>query len=561
MSQSLVPLKLDQTQLANVWKGMSTSQKVGLGAVVTAALTALIFFLAWAQTPEYATAFTDVDPKDGAAIVTYLKENSIPYELDNGGATIRVPAKQVYDVRLALAGEGLPGQATIGFEIFDTASLGMTDFTQQVNYQRALEGELGRTISEMTPIKSARVHIVIPQPTLFSEQQEKTTASVVLELETGQQLNKEQVQAISHLVSSAVEGLAKENLTIVDLDGNVLSSGDGTDAGLAALSVTQIETQRQLEQDLVLRIKTLLNNVLGPDMAVVGVAADMNWDQVETQNELYTPAEQGGSVIRSSRAIVENSSSNNATAGGIPGTASNIPDAAASYQTAISGTNGSGYQTSDVTTNYEISKSTSHIVSATGEIKRLSVSVLVNNITDTVVLDTIRAATIAAAGIDETRGDVVTVSSMPFERGYILEQEAAMDASRQQEFYLLLARWAIVGIALVAMFFVVRGMQRSLRLRQVEVLPQEQRSPVRLATSGAGQLDPREALLQRIAVASTEDEIAAGIAELSKIGPPSFDADQQEAAAKAQMVRQLQLVAKNKPETLAQVIQFWMSED
>lgn len=560
MSQSLIQSRLNQTQLANVWKGMNTSQKMGLGALVTAALTALIFFLAWAQTPEYATAFTDVSGKDGAAIVTYLKENNIPYELDNGGATIRVPAKQVYDVRLALAGEGLPGQGTIGFEIFDTAGLGMTDFIQQVNYQRALEGELARTISEMNPINSARVHIVIPQPTLFSEQEEDTTASVVLELKTGQQLDKEQVQAISHLVSSAIEGLAKENLTIVDLDGNVLSSGDGTDMGLAALSVGQIETQRQLEQDLVLRIKTMLNNVLGPDMAVVGVAADMNWDQIETQNELYTPGEEG-SVVRSSREIVENYSGNDATVGGVPGTASNIPDVAPSYQTEISGTNGNGYQTSDITTNYEVSKSTSRIVSATGEIKRLSVSVLVNNITDTVVLDTIRAATVAAAGIDETRGDVVTVSSIPFERDYILEQQAAMDASQQQEFYLLLARWAIVGIALIAMFFVVRGMQRSLRLRQVEVLPQDQRSPIRLASSAAGQPDPREALLQRIAVASTEDEIAAGIAELSKIGPPSFDADQQEAAAKAQMVRQLQLVAKNKPETLAQVIQFWMSED
>lgn len=552
MSQSLIPL--DRAQLANVWQGMSTAQKMGLGALITAALTALIFFMAWAQTPDYSTAFTDVEAEDGAAIVDYLKENNISYELANNGATIRVPANQVHEIRLALAGQGLPGKGSVGYELFDTASFGMTDFTQQVNYQRALEGELARTISTLNSVKAARVHVVIPQPTLFTEDKQDTTASVVIDMETGQQLNKEQVRAVSHLVASAVEGLDEANLTIIDLNGNVLSAGTDTDMGLAAMSANQIETQRNLEQDMTVRIETMLENVLGPNMAVVRVAADMDWDQVETQNETYLPTEEG-SVLRSSRYITETYAGEDSAVGGIPGASSNIPDAAPSYETTITDTNGSGYQLVDLTSNYEVSRSTSHIVSATGEVKRLSVSVLVNNITNTTVISAIHEATIAAAGLDTENGDILTVSSIPFERSFFLEQEQALEAAQQREFYLLLARWGIVAIALLALFFVVRGMQRSLGLRRVEVLPER-------AGAGMGALpDAREALLERIAAASTEDELAAGLAELGKIGPPSFDADQQEAAAKAQMVRQLQLVAKNRPETLAQVIQFWVSED
>lgn len=553
MSQSLVPFR--QEALANVWNKMSTAQKIGLGTLVIAALTAVIFFVAWAQTPDYVAAFTDVETKDGADIVTYLKDNNIPYQVSENsrGTTIRVPSKQVHEVRLALAAQGLPGKGTVGFELFDTANLGMTDFTQQVNYQRALEGELARTISSMTVVRAARVHIVIPQDSLFSQDQKPTTASVMLDVDTGQQLSKEQVKAVGHLVASAVEGLTPDNITIVDMNGTVLSDGDANSAlaDAVALSSSQIDTQRQLEKTLEYRIKSMLENVLGPDQAVVRVAADMNWDQVHTESEQYLPADQG-SVVRSSRAITEASSGTDSSTGGIPGASSNIPSAAPSYQTTVTGTNGSSYQHVDVTTNFEVSRSTSVVDTATGQIKRLSVSVLVNNITDTTVISAIHAATISAAGLDTARGDKLTVDSIPFDRSYFASQQASMAATQQREFYLLLARWGIVVVALGAVFFVVRGMQRSLNLQQMEVLPDGT-----IAHAGAISADPRETLLESIDAASALD----GYEGLGQIGPPQFGESEKEAAAKMQMLRQLQLIAKNKPETLAQVIQFWITEE
>ena len=253
--------------------------------------------------------------------------------------------------------------------------------------------------------------------------------------------------------------------------------------------------------------------------------------------------------MRSSRKITESSSAADGTTGGVPGASSNIPDAAPSYQTTVTGTTGSSYQHTDITTNFEVSRSTSVVEAATGQIKRLSVSVLVNNITDTTVISAIKQATIAAAGLDTERGDVLTVNSIPFDREYFIQQEEAMKAAQQRDFYLLLARWGIVLVALAAVFFVTRGMQRTLSLQRVEVLPEGE------GASGALP-DARTTLLDSIDAANLE-----GYDGLGQIGPPQFGESEKEAAAKAQMLRQLQLVAKTRPETLAQIIQFWLAED
>jgi flagellar M-ring protein FliF len=396
-------------------------------------------------------------------------------------------------------------------------------------------------------VRAARVHIVIPQPTLFSEDESPTTASVVVDLEPNQKLGREQVRAITHLVSSAIEGLSPENLTIVDIDGNVLADGNSSEANSSvALSANQLEAQRNYERDLERRVQSMLENVLGPDKAVVRISAFMNWDQIQTQNETYLPADQG-SVLRSSRELTETYSGSSDTAGGIPGTASNIPDAAVSYQTDISGTNGSGYLRTDITNNFEVSKSVSQITAATGRVERLSVSVMVDNITETVRLNAIEQATIAAAGIDQARGDVLTVNSIEFNRTLQTEQETAMVEAQQREFYLQLAQWGAIGLALIALFFVVRAMQRTLR-------------PVPVAVEkGAPEEDPRTALLQQM---KERGELSAEEIEgLGLIGPPKFDSSQKAAAEKAQMLRQLQLVAKNRPETIAQIVQFWLTED
>lgn len=555
MTQSLVPFQ--PTVISGAWDRLTPTRKVALAAVVVAAVVALILLVTWSSTPEYQVAFTDLKAKDGAAVVQYLKDNNISYKISDGGKTVMVPADQVYEVRLALAADGLPAQGTVGFELFDTINIGMTDFIQQVDYQRALEGELARTISSMTPIQSARVHIVIPKPTLFAEEQKPTTASVVVELKPGEKLSREQVRAISHLVSSAVEGLVPENLAILDTGGRVLSEGAATTASApVALSASQLEVKRAFERDMESRIQAMLETVVGPGRAIVGVTADMNWDQVQTDNEIYKPTDEGN-ALRSSQVITEAYTGSGAVPGGIPGTASNIPSAAPSYQTTTTGETGNSYLRNETVSNYEVSKSLSRVVAATGQLKRLSISVMVDNITDTTTLEAIQPAVVAAAGIDFDRGDVITVSNVAFDRTYYAEQRSAVEAAQQRDFILKLAQWAAVAVALVALFFAARGIQRALRPAPAAVEIAGKALPAESVPE-----DVRAALLKQMErLGSAAEEDLTQLPSVKTIGPPTFDAEAQAAAERAQMIRQLQLMAKNRPQTMAQIIQFWLAED
>jgi flagellar M-ring protein FliF len=335
------------------------------------------------------------------------------------------------------------------------------------------------------------------------------------------------------------------------MEGNVLADGASSQSTAAiAQTQSQLDAQRAFERDLEIRIQSMLENVLGPEKAIVRVSADMDWDQITTQQETYVPAEEG-SVLRSSHEVNEYYAGSDQTFTGVPGTDTNIPDAAPSYQTEIGETDeGSGYQRTDTTVNYEVSRSVSQIVSATGELKRLSVSVMVNDVADPAQLDAIRQATIAAAGIDETRGDLLTVQSMAFDRSYYDEEAAAMEEIRQQEFYLRLAKWGAIALVLIVLLIVARVMQRNLTRRPTGVIVEEE-------------LDTRTALLQEVSRAvDVHDASQHGEnSALPEIGPPAFDKDQQVAAEKAQMLRQLQLMSKNRPGTLAQIIQFWLAEE
>ncbi len=323
-----------------------------------------------------------------------------------------------------------------------------------------------------------------------------------------------------------------------------------------AASSSQLDAQNAYERDLELRIQAMLENVLGPEKAVVRVAAAMNWDQVETQRESYVPGEEG-KVLRSSRTITEVSGSDANAVGGIPGTAANIPGTAPSYQTAISGTGGSGYQHFDTTTNYEISRANTHVISATGELERLSVSVLVDGITDTTKLETIKQATIAAAGIDTARGDQLTVNSIPFDRSFIAGQAAALEASSQQSLYLKLAQYGALGVALIILLFLARSFSRSLRPRPLPVI--EELQPDNDLLASGSRIEGVQVALSAAATAGQ----AAMAGPAGEMGMPTLrlDDSQKIAAENAQMLRQLQLIAKNKPDTLAQIVQFWLGEE
>src|SRR5919202_1374325 len=446
-----------------VWRGLSRGQQMGLIAVL-AALGGLLFIITTVgRGPDSAVAFSGLSNDDEAAIVQKLKDAKIPYELQDGG-TIRVPSGQVQDARLATAGMGLAGKpaAGSGFELFNQPSFGQTEFTQKVNYQRALENELARSIGQMDAVDTARVHLVIPEQTLFSSQQQPTTASVMLKLKPGKHLDTAQARAISNLVAGSVQGLKPQNLTIVDVNGNTLTPDDGV-GSTTGLSSKQLETQRGYEATAEHNLKAMLDNVLGPGRASVRVAAMMNWDQIEQTSETYTPGDPAQAPVLTSHSITK-TSAGGAAVGGIPGAASN--NASVPTYQAGNGSTG-GTSKTDTQTTYQLNKSVQKTVRAPGAVTRLSVSVMLDddpNNPNPALIQNVQNAVNAAAAIDPSRGDVLTVTALPFNRQDLVTAQAEMEQATQKQQlmdYVHLGALAVGPLLmLVVLFFLLRGRKR-----------------------------------------------------------------------------------------------------
>ena len=274
------------------WGELKTPMRAAVigGAVLVVAL--IIYAAVWAQTPDYATLFSGLGEQDAAAIVDQLKALEVPYRLAQGGSVIQVPERTVYETRLQLAKQGLPKGDNVGFELFDggqLGNLGMTDFMQRVNFQRALEGELARTIASLDPVAQARVHIVIPEASLFLAETKEPTASVVVQLKPNSQLTREQVNSINHLIASSVEGMKPSNITIVDMQGALLAAAGSSTETQTSLQTgsSQLEMQRSFEREMTNRLQTMLDQAWGPNRAVVRVSATLNWDQKQTNNKTF----------------------------------------------------------------------------------------------------------------------------------------------------------------------------------------------------------------------------------------------------------------------------------
>ena len=271
--------------IGSVVSQMSPSQVMMLLGVIAGTIIGGTYVVGWVGDTTYSTLYSGLDEAEAGEVVTYLSENKIPYQITGNGRTIEVPSSDVYQVRLSLASQGLPRGGNIGYSIFDQNNLGMTDFLQNLNFRRALEGELTRTITQLNEVQAARVHIVMPKERLFKEDQKEATASVVLKL-SGLGLSKQKVNGISHLVASSVEGLKPANITILDYNGNLLSSGQKNDE-VAGLSSSQLEANKQVEQYLENKAQTMLDGVLGLQKAIVRVTADLNFQQLERTSEIF----------------------------------------------------------------------------------------------------------------------------------------------------------------------------------------------------------------------------------------------------------------------------------
>lgn len=352
------------------------ARNLALGAGMALVLSIMATVWLWNQKPDYRVLLSNYSDRDGGAIVSALQQMNVPYQFTEGGGAILVPAERVHDARLKLASQGLPKGGSVGFELMENQKLGVSQFLEQVNFQRAMEGELARTINSISVVQSARVHLAIPKPSVFVRDKEKPTASVLLNLHPGRSMDRQQVSAILHLVSSSVPALTAQNVTVVDQNGSLLSSPENQAAN-HQMDPAQLKYVQDLQDSIVRRIESILTPMVGTGNVRAEASAELDFSRIEQAAETYKPnAMPDASAIRSQR-INETNSSEPAKAGGIPGAASNQP--ATAPTTAASAASAAGATQKDNTINYEVDKTIRYVQQSSGNIKRLTVAVLVNH--------------------------------------------------------------------------------------------------------------------------------------------------------------------------------------
>jgi flagellar M-ring protein FliF len=456
---------LPESLLKN-FQALTQYQRIGVVVVMALAIATIPVLMMVGKAPDLVVLFSQLEPDDTRAIIQELGKLGVNYEVGEGGNVIRVPVERVHELRLQLASLGLPESAGVGFEIFDRVGLGATPFTQQMNYRRALQGELARTISQISQVERVRVHLVIPEKRLFSSEQKPARAAVVLTLKRGNLLTGAQVQGIVHLVASSVEGLEPGQVTVVDHHGKVMSRNAGDADG--QMTASQIETQRRVERDLEQRVQTMLDQVLGPDKSVVRVTAPLEFRHVEITEESYDPNSQVvRSENRSQEKVVE--PGGQAASQGVPGVASNVPNDQGSN--AGSGVRPKEAKRKNETLNYELNRKISKIVEPTGSIKRLSVAVLVDGSYETGAatdgassgdsdikkyvprsdqeIQSLIQIVKKSVGFNEERGDQIEVVNVPFEASPVPRHEDGVSGTVHS----FLATWG--GLVKPLLFFVL----------------------------------------------------------------------------------------------------------
>ena len=531
------------SQFTKFWEKLERNQRlvlVGGGALIVIMLVA---FTVWAAQPDYAVAFTGLTEGDAGAVAQYLKEQSIEYQVQGGG-TILVPRNQVFDTRIEVASKGLLQESTVGYELFDTTSaLGMTEFNQKLNYQRALEGELARTIEALDAVALARVHITLPEDALFKDQQKEPTAAITLKLEPRQALNPGQVSAIKGLAASSVQGLKPKDVVIVDMAGNMLSGPlmDDVAKSSADTNSDKMVAERKYEEQIESNVQAMLVRALGPDRSVVRVKARLGWDAVEIVEQNFFP----DSVVRSEQVTTESYTGTGEFVGGSPGAGSNLPSdqGIPSYQAmADTGTN-IDYAHTETTTNYEMGSVEEKRKVAGGQLQQLSVSVVVDNVTDEDVLDSLKEVAARAAGVNLERGDQFTLQSIAFDRTFFTSETADFENQQLGQTYRQVAQWFGVAVVFLSALWFTQRLIRNLRLK-------------------AEERDVWDAM--RLGV-DTNDDGGTGLLQASlpqvPMSLPDDSDDRIPTPDHARARRAVQRIAEQRPMTVAEIIRQWMEQD
>ena len=466
---------------------------LGIGIAIILAMIAGVWM--WSQQPEYRVLFANVSDKDGGAITASLDQMAIPYKFSDGGGAILVAVDKVHDARLKLAAQGLPKGGNVGFELMENQKLGVSQFHEQVNYQRSLEGELARSIQSLAAVGAARVHLALPKPSVFVRDQQKPTASVLLNLQTGRVLDQAQVSAIVHLVAASVPELPTSNVTVVDQHGNLLSD-TSKQAGAKQLDPNQIKYVAQIQQGIVKQVESLITPLVGEGNVRAEATADIDFAQIDTAAEIYKPnSPPEPSSIRSQ--VTSEAGTPATPASGVPGSLSNQPPGASSAPFSSAGPPPAGAGNAaasrkDSTTNYEVDKTIRYEQKPMGGIKRLTVGVLVNYrrvvdpATNKVTVKALTAAEVAqindlvreAMGYSKERGDTLNVTNAPFQGvDRPVEPVVVVPLWQDKDNQAIAREWAKYAIALIIIAFlffrVLRPLMRPvmLKLDQISDVP------------------------------------------------------------------------------------------
>ncbi len=483
-------------QISAVWQKLSLQQKIITSALVGFTVFGLMGLLVWSHSTGssaesgYRVLYSNLDIEEASSITQALDQSNFRYRVEADGRTIMVPARQVYEARMSLAGKGLPARRGLGYEIFDQNNFGMTDFVQKINSRRALEGEIQRTIEGLTEVQEARVHIVIPENTIFLDSKNDAKASIVIRNSHGRTLSREQIRGITHLVSSSVDGLTPQNISLVDFQGKLLSNPFAHD-DVALASSTNMELQQTVERYLESKSNQMLTAILGPSKAYVKVAADLDFDRVERSIESFDPESR---VIRSEERVEENTK--------------NAPDGDHNRERSL--------------TNYEINRTLESVVQEVGNVRRLSISVAVDGRYQTgqegemlyversvEELQNIEDIVKNAVGYDLARGDQIAVSGLQFDNELLRTQRQDMRTREEWEFRITIAKYVLGFIIALLLILFLRYLANTLAEAMNPPVPAFERFGLQdeVVPEVAEDVKSRTELLERVEIMTREEPV------------------------------------------------------
>jgi len=519
-----------QQSVKTFWGRLSSPQKFITVLAPLVVAVALISLISWAGRPQYVAIFTELSDADASAISTKLKDLKADYQLAENGSTIMVPQQAAADLRLQLAGDGLPTQNKFSFDSLNTMHLGETDADRKLRYVLGLQNELENTLRTLNGVQDARVHIVMPEPSLFVDSQKAATSAVTLQLVPGTQLREVQVRAVANLLAGSIEGLQSENVTIVDTGGNVLSDVLGNSSDPQRLTGTQYQLQQAVEEDTRKSVQTMLDRVLGSGKTVVRISASLDFNQVTRTIQTNGP----GALV--SEQTSTETSTNGTANGGTPGPNANVPGYVAQNQVSSTGTK------AGATRNYQVDTTQEEQVVSPGAVKRLSVSVMAD--ADTInqaQLDQIKTIVASAAGVDANRGDDIQVAALAFNKTDQQQEKLAMETAQKKQ--QLLTYIELGAAVLLGLFFIVMLLRsRSTKKRAGKMMGLNASQPVSLAAA--------ELLMAQ--------ELAEEEAKLKLAQKKNKTVDQ---IQKQKTKESVELYSRENPDEVARLMKTWLSEE